>query len=270
MLVVNTFESSRVELELDGQKVSLTQSSQFPRAGEGTLTFHMAKPATFGLLVRVPKWVQVPPWNSNFKLTVNDQAKTSTGSRGYAVVRPREWKDGDRVNLSYKLGPRLILGHFGNTDRAALAWGPFVLAYDQARNPGLPSPSAIGLVRESTELTIRAGAESRVPGAGRRPQGRQPKAGGLRPVRRRGVDWWRLPRLAACPGRGCQDGVGPGRRPGEPLAAGQSERLDHRRRSGQLRGHLRWLCREGRLVCRDACRAGADRSGRLQARPELP
>ena len=57
-LVVNTFEDSRVEIELDGQTVSLTQSSQFPRAGEGTLTFHMAKPATFGLLVRVPKWVR--------------------------------------------------------------------------------------------------------------------------------------------------------------------------------------------------------------------
>ena len=48
-------------------------------------------------------------------------------------------------------------GHFGNTDRAALAWGPFVLAYDQAMNPGLPSASAIGLVRESTELTIQPG-----------------------------------------------------------------------------------------------------------------
>ena len=73
------------------------------------------------------------------------------------AVRPREWKDGDRVRLSYKLGPRLVPGHFGNTDRAALAWGPFVLAYDQARNPGLPAASAIGLVRESTELTLQPG-----------------------------------------------------------------------------------------------------------------
>ena len=156
-LVVNTFEDSRLELELDGQKVSVTQSSQFPRAGEGTLTFHMAKPATFGLLVRVPKWVQVPPWTSNFKLTVNDQPDGRGGLGDIKAVQPREWKDGDHVHLSYKLGPRLIPGHFGNTDRAALAWGPFVLAYDQARNPGLPSASAIGLVRESTDLTLQPG-----------------------------------------------------------------------------------------------------------------
>ena len=157
LLVINSFEDSQLELELDGQKVSLTQSSQFPRAGEGTLTFHMAKPATFGLLVRVPKWVKGPPWTSNFKLTVNDQPNGSVSIGGYARVRPREWKDGDHVKLTYRLGPRLIVGHFGNTDRAALAWGPFVLAYDQAMNPGLPSASAIGLVRESTELTLQPG-----------------------------------------------------------------------------------------------------------------
>src|SRR5271157_3520149 len=33
----------------------------------------------------------------------------------------------------------------------------FVLAYDQARNPGLPSAAAVGLVRESKELTIQPG-----------------------------------------------------------------------------------------------------------------
>ena len=59
----------------------------------------MAKPATFGLLVRVPKWVKVPPWTSNFKLTVNDQPNGSVGLGGYARVRPREWKDGDHVKL---------------------------------------------------------------------------------------------------------------------------------------------------------------------------
>ena len=31
LLVINSFEDSQLELELDGQKVSLTQSSQFPR-----------------------------------------------------------------------------------------------------------------------------------------------------------------------------------------------------------------------------------------------
>ncbi len=158
-LVVNTFEDSRVELELGGQKVTLTQSSQFPRAGEGTLTFRMAGPATFGLAVRVPKWVDIPPWTSNFQLKVNDEADRSAGSSGYAIVPPRRWQDGDRVSLSYKLASRLIPGHFGNADRAALAWGPFLLAYDETRNTGLPRASAVGLVGDRTELTLLPGPE---------------------------------------------------------------------------------------------------------------
>ena len=91
----------------------------------------MAKPARFGLVVRVPKWVQVPPLTTNFKLTVNDRQDGRGELGDFATVQPREWKGGDRVHLSYKLGPRLVTGHFGNSDRAALAWGPFVLAYDQ-------------------------------------------------------------------------------------------------------------------------------------------
>ena len=154
-LLVNTFEDSRVELELGGQRVSLTQDSHFPWAGEASLTFHMARPATFGLLVRVPKWVQVPLSTDNFKLTVNGQPDGFAGLEGYATVRPRQWKDGDGVKLSYRLGPRLIPGRFGNADRAALAWGPFVLAYDEARNPGLPRASAVGLARESTTLLLQ-------------------------------------------------------------------------------------------------------------------
>ena len=237
LLVINSFEDSQLELELDGQKVSLTQSSQFPRAGEGTLTFHMAKPATFGLLVRVPKWVKGPPWTSNFKLTVNDQPNGSVSIGGYARVRPREWKDGDHVKLTYRLGPRLIVGHFGNTDRAALAWGPFVLAYDQAMNPGLPSASAIGLVRESTELTLQPGPSLafRGPVVGRKDDSpRQAVFVPFADAGSTGGDY----RVWLCCGRGCTASV---------LAEGRESRSrqgrpdgDHRWRPVQLRGHLQW------------------------------
>ena len=101
----------------------------------------------------------MPPWTSNFQLKVNEEPERSTGRSGFATVHPRQWQDGDRVQIFYKLAPRLITGHFGNADRAALAWGPFVLAYDEARNPGLPRASAIGLVRESTDLTFLPGPD---------------------------------------------------------------------------------------------------------------
>ena len=118
------------------------------------------------------------------------------------------------VHLSYKLGPRLVLGHFGNTDRAALAWGPFMLAYDQARNPELPPASAIGLVRESTELTLQPGPSLAFRGPSSAARAIACKAGCPCPVRRRRLNRWQLPRLAARSRRElCRYGVGPGRWP---------------------------------------------------------
>src|SRR5262249_36896955 len=131
-LIVNTLETSRAVMELGGEKVTVSQESTFPRSGESLLTLHMAKPAKVGLLIRVPRWVKVPPLVSEFKITINDEPSFSAGtSLGYAVLGPRgqlrAWKDSDRIRLSYKISARLVLGHFGDTGRAALAWGPFIL-----------------------------------------------------------------------------------------------------------------------------------------------
>ena len=52
---------------------------------------------------------------------------------------------------------RLVVGDYGNTGRAALTWGPFVLAYDQKLNPDLPKPSALGLVESQPPFTLQPG-----------------------------------------------------------------------------------------------------------------
>jgi DUF1680 family protein len=158
-LVVNTFENSQVELELGGQKVQLTQKSEFPRSGTGTLTLHMAKPAKFALQVRVPIWALKAGSGGEFKVTVNDEPSLTVVKPGYATLQTREWKDGDRVRLSYPLGPRLLPGRFSNSGEAALAWGPFVLAYDQSRNPGLPPANTLGLVTDDPPCALEPGPD---------------------------------------------------------------------------------------------------------------
>lgn len=50
----------------------------------------------------------------------------------------------------------LIVGEYGNAGRAALAWGPFILAYDQRQNPGLPIPAALGLVSMQPPAALEA------------------------------------------------------------------------------------------------------------------
>jgi hypothetical protein len=64
---------------------------------------------------------------------------------GWAEVPARLWQDGDRIPLTFSLETRLVAGDHGNLGRAALAWGPFVLAYPCCDNPASPAPQTIGL-----------------------------------------------------------------------------------------------------------------------------
>ncbi len=196
-LAVCTYESSRVKVSLGGQDVTIEQQSQFPREGKAELTIHLAQPAIFGLLARVA------PWATGFRLTLNEQPLEPVVQADWAIVPAREWKDGDHIGVSFQLGARLIAGQSGNKERAALAWGPFVLAYAQARNPGLPTPPAIGLVSEERECDARAGARSCASRADRRCKGEIPRNAVLVPFADAGATggsyrvWLRAPGVSA-------------------------------------------------------------------------
>jgi hypothetical protein len=160
-LLVNTLESSRATLPLGGQTVSIQQQSEFPRRGGASLTLHMPRPATFAVRVRVPQWA------APLSLTVD--GRKITACDGWAEVPARSWKDGDGIAVSFNLAARLIAGEYGNKGRAALAWGPFILACDQKQNPGLPAPAALGLVdlKPAAALEVDGILKFRTPVVGR-------------------------------------------------------------------------------------------------------
>ena len=145
VLLVSTFETSRATLTLGGQRVTVEQRSDFPYRGASVLTMRMARPARFALKVRAPAWSQ--------PLTL-EGAKLSAG---WAELPTRLWKDGDQLNLGFQLASRILTGEGTHVGRAALAWGPFVLAYEQQANPDLPAPRKLGLL---------TGAIARASGAG--------------------------------------------------------------------------------------------------------
>lgn len=142
-LAVSTFEPSRATLELAGAKVTVEQRSEFPRRGDASLILKPGQPARFALQVRVPDWA------APLTLRLNGQTTDTVTREGWITLPVREWKDGDRVEVKFSLGASLLAGTQGNMGRAALRWGPFVLAYDQGKNPGLPSPAALGLAESA-------------------------------------------------------------------------------------------------------------------------
>jgi hypothetical protein len=66
------------------------------------------------------------------------------------------WKDGETVTLTFNLAGKSILGANTNKDKAALTWGPLVLAFDQKRNEGLPAPQLIGLLADASQPALRS------------------------------------------------------------------------------------------------------------------
>lgn len=119
--------------------VRLQAETGFPTRGQLRLALHPERPVAFALHLRAPSWAGRP------QATVNEKAVRTTLADGWLRVAARRWQEGDRLEITHAIEPRLITGVYGNTGKAALAWGPFVLAFDQALNPGLPIPARIAL-----------------------------------------------------------------------------------------------------------------------------
>ena len=134
VLLVSSFETSSVTLMLGGQRVTVQQVSGFPYRGESTLRLRMARPARFALKLRAPNWAQ--------PLVLQGASLEA----GWMVLPARLWQDGDRLELGFTLASQMLAGTGTHADRAALTWGPFVLACEQQANPDLPAPRKLGLL----------------------------------------------------------------------------------------------------------------------------
>ncbi len=142
-VLVNTLETSRARLIVDGEGVEIDQQSGFPYEGRSTLTIHAREPVRFALKIRVPPWAA--PLRSG----------AVTAAAGWATLDERTWHDGDCLGLVFNLQGRVIPGDFTNFARSALAWGPFVLAVDQSRNPGFDSLQALRVSRDAPVSLVR-------------------------------------------------------------------------------------------------------------------
>jgi DUF1680 family protein len=154
-LMISTFETSRVGVNMGGELVTVRQESEFPRRGKSRFTFELNHAAHFAVKIRVAPWAMPMQGRLNGK-----RFDLPAGEDGWALIPARDWHKGERLELRYTMAARVVRGDHDNEGKAALVWGPFVLAYDEGMNPGLPLAADIGLASLAKPgLTLERGSE---------------------------------------------------------------------------------------------------------------
>ena len=126
-LWVNLYAPSTADWKAAG--VSLTMTTSFPEGEDAVLTVGTTKPRRFTVALRRPFWA-----GEGFSVEVNGRRMKDPGPAGTYVRITRKWKSGDKVALVLPKALRLEPLP-GDPDRAAILWGPLVLAGDLAPVP---------------------------------------------------------------------------------------------------------------------------------------
>ncbi|GHT21027.1 hypothetical protein FACS189430_00420 [Bacteroidia bacterium] len=144
---VNLFMGNTAELTVNGKKVSLTQSTDYPWAGDIHIKVSPRSKQQFTLKVRVPGWVQGQPLPSdlysyadgkqmNYAVTVNGAKVDSKLDKGYFAIS-RQWKKGDVVEVHFDMEPRVVKANDkveADRGKIAIERGPLVYCAEWADN----------------------------------------------------------------------------------------------------------------------------------------
>ena len=126
-LWVNLFIAS--ELNWRAKGLVLRQETRYPDADTMSLIFKTRKPVTLALRLRYPGWA-----TQGLTVLLNGRRQNITGQPGSFVEIRRTWRSGDRVELTIPIALRLETLP-GNANRAAVLYGPLVLAGELAPEP---------------------------------------------------------------------------------------------------------------------------------------
>ncbi|CAM4294792.1 glycoside hydrolase family 127 protein [Paenibacillus alkaliterrae] len=130
-LYVHLYIGSKLELEIDGHRVQVTQQANYPWNGQVSLELTLEQSADFAVAVRVPGWCR------NAAITVNGQeTDISQQEKGYVKIQ-RTWQNGDRIELVMDMPVEIVHPHPNlreNAGKVALQRGPVVYCLEEEDN----------------------------------------------------------------------------------------------------------------------------------------
>jgi len=147
---VNLYVGGTAAVPVAGQKVKLTQQTDYPWDGRVKITVAPEQTARLALKLRIPGWARneplpgglyryASPEKESWTVRVNGAAQDVAGlENGYAVLT-REWKTGDTVELDLPMNVRQVLARdevAADRGRFAVLRGPLVFCAEGADNGG--------------------------------------------------------------------------------------------------------------------------------------
>jgi DUF1680 family protein len=133
-LYVNLFIPS--ELNWTEKGIRVTQETKFPEDPSTSLRVLADKPTHFAMYLRIPEWA------AGASVRINGKLLEATGAPGSYLTIARNWKSGDRIEMTMPMRLRVETMPDDRQQQAFL-YGPVVLAGDLG-NAGLEEKMIVG------------------------------------------------------------------------------------------------------------------------------
>lgn len=148
MLYVNLFVDSESDIDVAGNKVHVTQKTNYPWDGNVKFTFTPKKSKKYAVKLRVPGWARNKPVPSDLysylnpkdqpvKLKINGaESAYLIGEDGYITI-DRKWKKGDSVEIDFPMEVKRVVANEKVEDdlgKVSLERGPIVYCLEWPDN----------------------------------------------------------------------------------------------------------------------------------------
>ncbi len=127
---VNLYTGCTAEVNQDGKKLLIKQTTAYPWEGKVNIALSMRTPLSTQIRLRIPEWCK------SFGLLVNGKKVEQVIEKGYAVI-DRKWSDSDKIDLVFAMEPEMVEADprvKEDEGLRAIQRGPVVYCLEEADN----------------------------------------------------------------------------------------------------------------------------------------
>jgi DUF1680 family protein len=130
------YVASRAEMNVEGEKIGITQTTDYPWDGNVGISVNLDGSKEFNLALRIPGGCR------DARISVNGQEIdiAEVMADGYAIIK-RRWENGDKVEMNFAMEPVRVRSNplvRANAGKVAIQSGPIIYCLEEVDNgPGL-------------------------------------------------------------------------------------------------------------------------------------